>query len=47
MRQQIAAALQVAGISILAAAGFSVSVALGLAVTGTGLVAFGLAVERG
>lgn len=47
MRQQIAAALQVAGLAVLSAAGFSVSVALGLAVAGAGLVAFGVAVERG
>lgn len=47
MRQQIAAVLQASGIAVGAAAGFTVSLGLGLAVLAAGLVAFGVAVERG
>lgn len=47
MRQQIAAVLQVAGIAFGTAAGFTVSVGLGLAVLSVGLVAFGIALEMG
>lgn len=46
-RSQIAAALQAAGIIAGAAAGFTVDVAVGLAVLAVGLILFGLAVERG
>lgn len=47
MRQQIAAVLQVIGIAVGAAAGFTVSLGLGLAVLAVGMVAFGVALERG
>lgn len=47
MRQVIAAVLQAAGLVLGTAAGFTVSVGLGLAVAAAGLVAFGVAVERG
>lgn len=47
MREKIAAALQVAGITAGIAAGLTVSLGLGLAVACVGLVVLGLAVERG
>lgn len=46
MRRHIATLLEAAGILTLAGAGWSVSQALGLAVAGVGLVAFGVSVER-
>lgn len=46
MREIVATTLQAAGVACGAAAGFTVSVGLGLAVMAVGLVAFGLAVER-
>lgn len=45
MRQQIAALLQIAGITFGAAAGFTVSVGLGLAVLAVGLLGMGVALE--
>lgn len=47
MREKIATVLEACGIVALASAGFTVSTGLGLAVAGLGMVAFGLAVERG
>jgi hypothetical protein len=47
MREKVAAALQVAGIAAGVAAGLTVSAGVGLAVAAVGLVAFGVAVERG
>lgn len=45
-RSHIAAVLEAAGVAAGAAAGFTVDVALGLAVLAVGLVLFGLALER-
>lgn len=47
MRERVATVLEAAGVTTCAAAGFSVSVTVGLAILGVGLVLFGLAVERG
>lgn len=47
MRGPIATTLQAIGIGCLALAGFTVSLGVGFAVAGVGLVAFGLAAERG
>lgn len=47
MRKQIAAALEIAGITACAAAGFVVSTALGLAIAGVGCIVLGLSIERG
>lgn len=46
MRKLVAAALQAVGLSVCAAAGFTIGTGLGLAVLGVGLVMFGVAVER-
>ena len=45
--QILAAALQILGVAALAAAGWLVAPALGIAVAGIALVVFGIAVERG
>lgn len=47
MRQKIAAGLQVAGIAAGVAAGWTVSVGLGLAVACVGMVLLGVSMERG
>lgn len=46
MRQKVAAVLEVAGIGAGVAAGFAVSVALGLLAACVGLLVIGVAVER-
>ena len=46
MRDVVASALQVLGIAAGTAAGFTVSVGLGLAVAAVGLIVLGVAVER-
>lgn len=47
MRERVATALQVAGIAAGVAAGLTISMTVALVVAAIGLVAFGLAVERG
>lgn len=46
MRQNVATALEALGVVAASAAGLTVSLGLGLAVAGLGLVLFGLALER-
>lgn len=43
----IASAIQIAGLAVLACAGWLVSEALGAALLGVGLIVYGVAMERG
>lgn len=47
MREKAAAAIQLSGLAACVGAGLTVSIGLGLAVAGIGLILFGVAVERG